>query len=168
MILTAIEIRKQLLKTGQPAGSHLMATNSFSWQDLMCGQTEIPCLAVLENLLKVAQILQVYRDKIFKCQIKITSGWRSENYNAKIGGAAKSTHVLGLALDFTPLKFWTIPQVYDLMDRLHFGGVERTDGNWQHIDLRMQNIRFSRQNVILANHFNIVEHDKLFKKVKNG
>lgn len=36
--------------------------------------------------------------------IRITSGWRCEEYNAKIGGEAKSYHVAKCAADFTLVR----------------------------------------------------------------
>jgi uncharacterized protein YcbK (DUF882 family) len=37
--------------------------------------------------------------KIIGCPLTVTSGYRTEKYNNKIGGARDSTHIKGLAVD---------------------------------------------------------------------
>jgi len=137
------------------------ATSSFSWQELLRNQTELPSLEVLQNLVKIAGILQIYRTKVFKLPITINSGWRSESYNKKIGGAPDSYHVKGMAIDFIATGY-TPPMVYDLMDRIHFGGVENAP-SWTHIDIRNSILRFNPQNIVLASHYSVAEHEKVFR-----
>lgn len=142
----------------------LYCTENFSWLELLQNQTDIPNLTVLVNLQEVAKILETYRKKLFKNKaVIITSGWRSADYNKKIGGAfSKSYHILGLAVDFYVPSI-PIPRLYDLMDLVHFGGVEKTDSTWVHIDLRKSIVRFNRQNVILNSHYSYEAHTELFK-----
>jgi hypothetical protein len=73
-----------------------------------------------------------------------------------------SYHLKGLAADFV-VKGFTIGQLYRLMDLHHFGGVEDTQGNWQHIDLRPSICRFRTDNKILAPHYSVKSHDRIFK-----
>lgn len=49
---------------------------------------------------ELLDILQAIRDKIGK-PIRVTSGFRSEAMNKKVGGTANSRHKLGLASDIT-------------------------------------------------------------------
>jgi hypothetical protein len=166
MLVTPKQLLKDIISGGgMPCDHKAMATKNFSWQELLINQKETPSIAVLLNLLVIAKTLQVYRDKVFKCPIKITSGWRSEHYNHKIGGASKSLHCLGLAIDFIPFNY-TAVQGYEILDKLHKGGLERTNGDWIHIDARCQVVRFDNKNVILASHFDIKAHDKLMKEGK--
>ena len=77
-----------------------------------------------------------------------TSGWRSEEHNAAVGGSPRSKHMIGMAADFVSseyglsqandharaLGFWT--QVHGEPPHLHIqglppGSVERAVINWQ-------------------------------------
>lgn len=116
-------------------------TENFAWHELLKNQTELPSLAVLNSLYKIAVILQKYRDTIFgHAPITITSGWRSESYNKKIGGAKNSYHVKGMALDFVVTGF-TPQQVQKLLDPVFIGGMEYAP-TWTHLDTRPFKARF--------------------------
>ena len=54
---------------------------------------------VLFNMFESAQKLQVLRDTIFKCSIRVSSGYRSYTVNKLVGGVRTSDHLLGLAFD---------------------------------------------------------------------
>lgn len=54
---------------------------------------------IVENLTKVTFALDKIRKKLGK-SITVTSGYRPEAYNEKIGGAIRSAHMDGMALDF--------------------------------------------------------------------
>lgn len=118
-----------------------LATSAFLWTELLVNQTEIPDLQVLENLLKIATLLQKYRDTLFKgAYVTITSGWRSLTYNKKIGGAAQSFHIKGMALDFT-VSGLSPTEVQKMLDPIHKGGLEYAS-TWTHIDIRPEKARF--------------------------
>jgi hypothetical protein len=143
---------------------NFMATKHISWAELFGDNTEKPELWVMRNLLYVASILEIYRKEVFKNNpITITSAWRSENYNKEIGGAKNSHHLKGLAIDFKPHN-GTIQQGYDLLDKIHFGGLERTNGDWIHIDLRGSISRFDNRNKVLQSHYDVLLHEKIFNK----
>ena len=117
------------------------ATQSIKWAELLINQIEKPSISVLKNLLKVAQTLEDYKHRFFDGRaITITSGWRSKNYNIKIGGAEKSYHILGLATDFVVAEF-TPQEVQKRIGKIHFGGLEYAP-SWTHIDLRGMKARF--------------------------
>jgi len=73
-------------------------TKNFSKSEFesKCG-SEMP-EEVYYNIVKVANQLQHLRDFIGK-PIKINSGYRSPEHNAKIGGVKHSQHLLGKAAD---------------------------------------------------------------------
>ena len=158
-IISPVNLRIKLNALGMPADKDYFATPNFSWQELLVNQKEIPSITVLENLLKVSKVLEVYR-KLLNCPFRITSGWRSEKYNKSINGAKTSQHIQGLAVDFIPLGK-QVSKCYDTLDAVHLGGLEKAD--WIHLDLRGNVARFNDVNIALAHHFNIIEHDKLFK-----
>jgi|GEM_PF-4899300 len=83
-----------------------------------------------ENLIKVAQLVQNIRNE-WGSAIVITSAYRDREYNAKIGGAVNSQHILGKAADICPangnlMKFhkW----LYERRDEFGIGGF----GHGQH------------------------------------
>ncbi len=130
MIKTYSEI--YILLKNKKSIDNLYLTKNFLWKEVLVNQTELPSLIVLQNLFKITTVLQKYRDTIFKNRtIKITSGWRSINYNLKIGGAKKSKHIEGKALDFI-VEDLTPKQVQKLLDPIFLGQLEYAP-SWSHI-----------------------------------
>ena len=73
-------------------------TKNFSKSEFDCNDgSEMPN-KVLERIKLLSEQLQILRDYIGK-PIKINSGYRSPEYNHKIGGAKHSQHKLGNAAD---------------------------------------------------------------------
>lgn len=168
-IISPEQLRVKLGQTGMPVDKDLYATMHFSWQELMPKQKELPSLEVLKNLLKVANVLEYYRRTIFKnSPVTITSGWRSLNYNLSIGGAKKSYHIDGLAVDFV-VKGFTKQQLYDLLNKVHFGGLElHKTLDYIHIDLRGSIARFDNFNTPLKSTYSEAEHNAIFHPTKKG
>lgn len=168
-IVTPEEIFNIINQKGYPLDKDLYCTDNFAWYELLVSQTELPTLLITNNLKSIATVLQSYRNTIFGNRpIVITSGWRSPGYNKmlqKIGynAANKSQHCLGTALDFKVIGI-DCNVAYNMLDKVHFGGVEKTGGNWNHIDNRGKNIRFNSKNKIMPDHYNKEEHDKIFHK----
>ncbi len=131
----------KLVSEGFPINSNLFATKNFRWKELLINQTKVPTLAVIVNLFKTASLLQKYRELIFEnSPIIITSGWRSKEYNKKIGGAPNSYHIHGMALDFVCTKF-SPQKVQKKLNPVHQGGLEFAP-TWTHIDIRKERTRF--------------------------
>lgn len=75
-------------------------TKNFYLDEFQCKDlSDIP-LEVFDNILELADNMQVIRD-ILKRPITVNSGYRSPEYNDKIGGKKGSKHKLGQACDFT-------------------------------------------------------------------
>lgn len=73
-------------------------TNNFTLKEFESNDgSEMPSDVYL-NIVKLAGQLQFLRDYTGKA-IKINSGYRSPEYNAKIGGVKNSQHLLGKAAD---------------------------------------------------------------------
>lgn len=67
---------------------------NFRVSEFACNDGSDKILIDLDNVKKL-QIIRNYFNK----SIKITSGYRTKSYNAKIGGASSSYHVKGMATD---------------------------------------------------------------------
>lgn len=180
MIILPEKMYLTLSKMGMPPDHDLLATSHFSWAELTVSEKVIPTLQQLQNIKKVAIILEVYREKLFNNkQIIITCGGRSWQHHLNIYKQLnfirvrkglqplkipqKSLHLDYLAVDFY-VKGYSYQEVYNMLDEVHFGGLEiRDDG--LHLDLRNSIVRFRPNNIILAHHFNWEKHNKLFGKV---
>lgn len=114
-------------------------TKNFNLREFKCNDGSSTPLDVVRNLEKLATNLQVLRDKVGE-PITITSGYRSESHNKKIGGAKNSQHVLGTAADFK-VKGMRPNEVYAIIENLIKKGEMMEGGlglysNWIHYDIR--------------------------------
>ena len=73
---------------------HREAIEFFKVREFACksGDDRIQISPVL---LEILHQIRLY----FKAPVTITSGYRTEIHNAKVGGAKKSTHMMGIAAD---------------------------------------------------------------------
>ena len=102
---------------------------------------------VLNNIKALAKNLQVLRDEIGK-PIKITSGYRNAEFNAKIKGAIKSRHITGEAADFK-IEGYTPKQVAAIIEKLIAAGKMEQGGlgtysTWVHYDVRGTAARWNK------------------------
>lgn len=118
---------------------------SFKWSELLfLPKWDIfcyPSIEQAENLMHICQKLQIIRDMLSK-PISITSALRPSNYNAwsdpyGVGGAKKSAHTLGKAIDFIVIgmssndaRAWLIPDLEKLEIRVE----NLPNSSWVHID----------------------------------
>lgn len=73
-------------------------TENFSLHEFRCRDgSDVPD-EYMDNVRELAENLQVLRDKIGK-PITVISGYRSPEYNKKIGGARRSQHMFARAGD---------------------------------------------------------------------
>lgn len=171
MIKTPLEVLNLIHNYGmiyfKDKYKHAYINKDFRWVEFLINQTDKPTLVILKNIANVAQILRIYKHCIFNgAAITITSGWRSHRYNAnmKPPGAKNSLHISGLAADFTVHNVHP-NKVYEILNKYHFGGLERTDGNWTHIDLRNTILRFTPNGTVLASTYSVKDHETLFIKL---
>jgi uncharacterized protein YcbK (DUF882 family) len=95
--------------------------------------------SVKANIITLAKNLQVLRDEV-KRPITISSGYRSSEHNASVGGARNSRHILGDAADIK-VQGMTPRQVADVIERLIKDGRMLEGGlgvyrTWVHYDCR--------------------------------
>lgn len=68
-------------------------TEHFKLKEFACKNSE--AIIISEKLCYILEAIRTHYGK----QVTITSGYRTPEHNAKIGGAVKSQHMLGLAAD---------------------------------------------------------------------
>lgn len=78
----------------------------------------------------------------------ISSGYRTEAYNAKIGGAAHSKHTLGMAADiYVERRQKNIYEIAKYAEAIGLLGIERNeDSNYVHVDTRENKYFWYRKN----------------------
>lgn len=123
-----------------------LSTN-FSLNEFASADGKIPSGEVLKNLTELAKQLEVLRSHI-KLPIRVTSGFRSREHNAKIGGATNSFHVLGMAADIQ-VRGLTPVQVAHAIELLIKEGKMKEGGigiyrTWVHYDHRGTKARWEK------------------------
>lgn len=109
-------------------------TPDLSWNALLAGPKQAPPLETLENLLRVATLLQRYKDTLLESKpITVLAGWKPLAAGAK-PDSSDLQHAAGLAIDFK-VKATRADAVQKLLDPYHPGGLEFAKG-YTHIDLR--------------------------------
>ena len=121
-------------------------TTNFSLNEFNKRNYNVPT-DVLRNLIDLAKNLQVLRDEVKK-PIKITSGYRPAELNAKVGGATKSRHITGQAADFK-IEGYTPKQVAAIIEKLIAEGKMKQGGlgtysTWVHYDVRGTKARWTK------------------------
>ncbi|MDB4541697.1 D-Ala-D-Ala carboxypeptidase family metallohydrolase [bacterium] len=91
-------------------------TKNFSKEEFDCNDgSEMP-INIYHNMVKVANQLQTLRNYIGK-PIQVNSAYRSEEYNASIGGVKNSQHIMGRAADIV-IKGMTPIEVSKVIEEL--------------------------------------------------
>lgn len=100
-------------------------TKNFSIKEFECRDGSGMPVNIISNIIDLAEQLQILRDYVDK-PIQINSGYRSPEYNKKIGGASRSMHKEGKAGDIV-IKGMTPSEVYNTIEKLISQG-EMTEG----------------------------------------
>ncbi|XKX06688.1 D-Ala-D-Ala carboxypeptidase family metallohydrolase [Tenacibaculum maritimum] len=114
-------------------------TKNFHISEFLCKDGSYLPFDVRQNVLELAENLQVIRDYIGK-PIHINSAYRSVSYNKKIGGVPNSQHIYGKAADITvkglsSRKLARIIRKLIRKGKIKQGGVGLYDG-FVHYDIR--------------------------------
>ena len=134
-------------------------TDHFSLDELIASDTAVrqgianqPSVEVAENLLLLAENLEKVR-AILGRPMNISSGFRCQELNARIGGAQNSAHVQGLAADFTCPQFGTpvdtCRELLNHADALDWDQLIQ-EGTWVHIAFAKHGDT-ARRDVLTAN-----------------
>lgn len=120
-------------------------TKNFKLKEFECNDGSKMPLEVYENIIKLANQLQILRDYTGRA-ITINSAYRSPEHNQKVGGSKTSQHLLGKAADITiqslkPAEVYRI--IEDLIDLGHMlqGGLGLYD-TFVHYDIRKTKARW--------------------------
>ena len=114
-------------------------SKNFDWNEFESHDGAVMPPEVKTNIQELVKNLEVIRSAIGK-PMKINSGWRSPNQNAKVGGKSKSFHMVGMASDFY-VPGMTTKQVRDVIEtlisqgKIKQGGIGKYD-TWVHYDNR--------------------------------
>ena len=117
----------------------MQLTKNFTLDEFKCKDgSQVPS-ELLDNVRELANNLQIIRDKLNK-PIKITSGYRSKNHNAKVKGKPKSQHLLAKAADIK-IDGMTPKEVASEIKKLMDSGLIKAGGlkayaNFTHYDIR--------------------------------
>lgn len=94
----------------------MQLTTNFNVVEFACKDGSQVPINFLPNVQLLAKNLQVLRDYLGE-PVRLNSGYRSPTYNAKIGGAKNSQHLLAKAADIT-VKSKTPKQLAAIIEKL--------------------------------------------------
>jgi uncharacterized protein YcbK (DUF882 family) len=104
----------------------MQLTENFNLVEFACKDgTQVPENLIC-NVQALAENLQVLRDHLGE-PVRLNSGYRTQKYNARIGGAPKSQHLLAKAADIT-VKSKTPKQVKATIEKLIKAGKMKDGG----------------------------------------
>jgi len=81
----------------------MQLSEHFSYDELTVTNTGLPntpTTSQIQNLKRLAETLEQVR-ALFNLPLIVTSGYRSDAVNKKVGGSKTSAHAYGVAADFT-------------------------------------------------------------------
>lgn len=91
-------------------------TKNFDLEEFACRDGSPVPVELVPNVKELAKNLQVIRDYLGE-PVHINSSYRTPTYNAKVGGAKKSQHLLAKAADIT-VKSKTPKQLKAIIEKL--------------------------------------------------
>ena len=128
-------------------------TTHFTLEELCVSEVALregidntPPPEVVANLRRLAGLLEKVR-AVLKKPMRITSGYRSAELNARIGGSKTSAHMDGRAADFICPAFGTPFVVAKRIaaSRLGFDQMIHEYGRWVHLAVPRRNERAERE-----------------------
>lgn len=122
---------------------------NFSLSEFVDSQTAVrkninndPTAKVLACLKYTAQNMELVRS-LLKQSVLISSGYRSPQLNAAIGGASKSQHLTGEAVDFTSPKFGSPREIVEAIKAsdIVFSQMILEFDRWVHISFSKSDLK---------------------------
>lgn len=122
----------------------IIPNGNFSWAEATKNGTRIPRDAsVAQNIVKVAKVMQEVREFVGNKPITINSWYRDPASNRRVGGASRSRHLVGDAVDFVVAGI-SPPKVNQMLDAWwgSRGGLASAS-SFTHIDIRGYRARWN-------------------------
>ncbi len=114
----------------------------FTWGEATKNGTRIPKNeSITANIIKIAIALEELRADLDGKSISITSWYRDPISNRRVGGASKSRHLVGDAVDIV-VEGMTPQEAQDYLDPIWDGGLGYGK-TFTHIDLRGYRVRWN-------------------------
>ena len=108
-------------------------TPHFRWREFIRDCDPDPRQDVLDNIQRLARKLETVRLCLGGRVITITSGYRTPEHNAEVGGATNSQHLHGCAADFV-VSGMPPRRVQAIMGPSWDGGMGSYE-TWTHLDI---------------------------------
>lgn len=112
----------------------------LTWKELSCQDgTPYPSEWRKTRAVELGEIFELIRSECGSKPITVLSAYRTGKWNRKIGGARKSQHLQGRALDLKPPDGFTIDEFYQIMIDLAEESTIRGIGKYLtfiHVDIR--------------------------------
>ncbi|MDJ0706612.1 MAG: D-Ala-D-Ala carboxypeptidase family metallohydrolase [Leptolyngbyaceae cyanobacterium MO_188.B28] len=124
--------------------SPIISNGHFTWGEATKGGTRIPVdTNVVQGILSIAKVMEEVRSLLGDKPIQVNSWYRDPATNRRVGGASRSRHLSGDAVDFV-VKGMTPFQVYDKLNPWWGarGGLA-SSSVFTHIDARGYKARWS-------------------------
>jgi hypothetical protein len=121
----------------------IIPNGNFTWAEATRGGTRMPPnQATVDAIVRIARMAQQARDRIGR-PFRVTSWYRPPEVNRRVGGASRSRHIVGDAIDFY-CEGLTGNQLYWALDPWWPGGLGRYRRfpNLSHIDARSYRARW--------------------------
>lgn len=116
-------------------------TANITWRDMLghsntdSDRKKEVTIKILSNCVAVATQLQGIYNKFWRGRkLAISSGWRSKQNNKRCGGAVKSRHLVGAAIDFN-LGQNKLKSDFNIIKNT-WNGFKLYEGTWIHVDLQ--------------------------------
>ncbi len=120
-------------------------TKNFHLDEFKCNDASPVPEEYMDNVILLTEQLQKIREHFDK-PIVVISGYRSPDYNKKIGGAKRSTHMKAMAADIvisgvSSVEIWKVVKQMIADGVIHKGGVGLYE-TFVHYDIRGRNARW--------------------------
>ena len=110
--------------------------SNFTWSEMLKGGSRIPVdKGVTMRIIKLIQYMDEVRAFLGNRSIIVTSGYRDPVSNRAVGGASRSRHMVGDAIDFYVDGLDVVDVFYKLKSYHRQGGLAVGNG-FVHLDLR--------------------------------
>ncbi|MEO0771370.1 MAG: D-Ala-D-Ala carboxypeptidase family metallohydrolase, partial [Cyanobacteria bacterium J06649_4] len=109
---------------------------NFTWAEMTKGGSRIPVNAgVTHRIVKLCKYMDEVRTFLGDRPIRITSGYRDPISNRRVGGASRSRHMSGDAVDFW-VEGMDVVDVFHKLKSFHPRGGLAVGNGFVHLDLR--------------------------------